>query len=36
MGIQNIQQIQQIILTVSQKIIETTQLPQGTLSTAIK
>ncbi|MGC6366677.1 MAG: hypothetical protein ACON35_01600 [Candidatus Marinamargulisbacteria bacterium] len=35
MGIQNIQQIQQIILTVSQKIIETTQIPQGTLSTAI-
>ena len=35
MGIQNIQQIEQIILNVTQKIQETTNIPQGALATAI-
>lgn len=35
MGIQNIQQIEQIILNVTQKIQETTNIPHGALATAI-
>ena len=35
MGIQNVQQIEQIIIQVTQKIQETTNIPQGALATAI-